>query len=117
MIATLMAAYGWKYFQLTWDIGYSNCLLPIFQGYFKKLLCCATEEAPMVIFLDSLDQISGADGAHSLMWLPTKLPPYVKFVVSSLPQLYGVLDNLFKIIPSRENRIEITPLGRCIIAI
>ena len=71
----------------------------------------------MVIFLDSLDQISGADGAHSLMWLPTKLPPYVKFVVSSLPQLYGVLDNLFKIIPSRENRIEITPLGRYIIAI
>ena len=65
----------------------------------------------MVLFLDSLDQISPADGAHSLMWLPTKLPPHVKFVVSSLPKLYGVLDTLFRIIPNKENRIEITPLG------
>lgn len=65
----------------------------------------------MIIFLDSLDQISPADGAHSLTWLPVKLPPYVKFVVSSLPKLYGVLDTLFKLIPNTESRIEIPPLG------
>ncbi|KAF6030702.1 hypothetical protein EB796_011001 [Bugula neritina] len=85
--------------------------LVLLQGYFKKLLSCATKESPMVIFLDSLDQISPTDGAHSLMWLPTRLPPNVKFVVSSLPKLYGVLDTLFKLISNKGNRIEITPLG------
>lgn len=69
----------------------------------------------MIIFLDSLDQISPADGAHSLTWLPTRLPLNVKLIVSSLPHLFGVLDTLLKLIPNPENRIEIQPLGENIV--
>ena len=33
--------------------------------HFKKLLALATAERPLVIFLDSLDQLSGANGKRS----------------------------------------------------
>ena len=57
--------------------------------HFKNLLLCATPEKPLMLFLDSLDQLSGADGAHQLAWLPIALPPHVKVVVSTLPNYYG----------------------------
>lgn len=36
-------------------------LSPLVQ-HFKKLLTLATKERPMIVFLDSLDQLSGANG-------------------------------------------------------
>lgn len=38
----------------------------------------------LVIFLDSLDQLSPAYGAHMLHWLPLLVPFYVRIVVSVL---------------------------------
>lgn len=79
--------------------------------YFKKMLSNATAERPIVIFLDSLDQLSSADGAHGLAWLPTTLPLHVKFVVSTLPNFCGILETAQKMIRSKESYIEIPPLG------
>jgi hypothetical protein len=39
---------------------------------------------PVVLFLDALDQLSSADDAHTLFWLPRPLPPGVKLVASVL---------------------------------
>lgn len=54
---------------------------------FMKCLNLSTKEKPLSIFLDSLDQLSLADNAQSLSWLPRELPEYARIVVSSLPYL------------------------------
>lgn len=45
----------------------------------------ADENQPLIIFLDALDQLSGENGAHELMWLPFQLPKNVHVIVSTLP--------------------------------
>eukprot|EP00808_Paulinella_micropora_P006915 g38548.t1 len=52
-----------------------------FPGY----LALARPDKPIVLFVDSLDQLSDRDGGRDLHWLPTTLPPYVKLVLSTLP--------------------------------
>lgn len=51
---------------------------------FPKRLALATSERPLTLFLDALDQLSDADGARSLIWLPAELPANVRIVVSAL---------------------------------
>ena len=52
---------------------------------FPVFLSSATKEQPLVILLDSLDQLSPQDGARKLIWFPRQLPLHVKFIVSTLP--------------------------------
>jgi hypothetical protein len=59
-----------------------------------RLLALASKEHPVVLFLDSLDQLQDADGGRALVWLPAKLPPFVRLVVSTLPVLGGCLATL-----------------------
>ncbi|KAK0046460.1 NACHT and WD repeat domain-containing protein 2 [Biomphalaria pfeifferi] len=87
-----------------------NDLAPL-QQYFKKLTTLASEEHPLVLFFDSLDQISGADGAHNLTWMPVILPPYVKVIISVLPNYFGLLDLLRTMIDNADSFIEVLPLG------
>lgn len=47
-------------------------------AHFKQLLCYATYEQPLLLFLDSVDQLTGAQDVNKVSWLPTKLPPYCK---------------------------------------
>jgi len=42
------------------------------------------ERVPVVLFLDALDQLSPADSAHTLYWLPRELATNVKLVLSVL---------------------------------
>ncbi|KAJ8313494.1 hypothetical protein KUTeg_008055 [Tegillarca granosa] len=79
--------------------------------HFKKVITCATEEKPLILCLDSLDQLSGSDGAHQLAWLPTTLPPNVKMIMSTLPRMYGILDTLKNMIEVEENYVQVLPLG------
>ena len=48
----------------------------------------------MVIFLDSLDQMGTANGGHKLDWLPARLAPNVKIIVSTLPKKLDILERL-----------------------
>jgi signal recognition particle GTPase len=52
---------------------------------FAKRLALASEGMPLVIFLDGLDQLSDAQHARGLAWLPGALPDHVRVVVSALP--------------------------------
>jgi WD40 repeat protein len=52
---------------------------------FARLMALATASRPLLLFLDALDQISRAESAHHLAWLPSRLPGHVAIVVSSLP--------------------------------
>jgi NACHT domain- and WD repeat-containing protein len=43
-----------------------------------------TDQRPIVLFLDALDQLNPADNARILYWMPRELKPNVKLVVSVL---------------------------------
>jgi hypothetical protein len=48
-----------------------------------RRLALATPEQPLILFLDALDQVSEADNARNLGWLPFELPPDVRLIVSA----------------------------------
>ena len=52
---------------------------------FPERLALASSGKPLLLFVDALDQLSDADAARSLAWLPAVLPSFVKLIVSSLP--------------------------------
>jgi WD40 repeat protein len=54
------------------------------QYAFREYLAKATEEHPLVLFLDALDQLNEGDPARLLQWLPEVLPLNVKLVLSTL---------------------------------
>ena len=59
-----------------------------YQGLTAELaerLKLASAERPLILLLDALDQLSDADRARGLAWLPGVLPAHVRLVVSSLP--------------------------------
>lgn len=74
---------------------------------FEHVLHYARAERPLVVLIDSLDQLDPANNARNLFWLPTHLPSYVKIIVSTLeedmyecfPMLKGFLppESLFSI--------------------
>lgn len=72
-------------------------------NYFKKLLESATPEKPLFIFLDSLDQLSPTNSAHSLSWMPVNLPKNAKIIVSTLTGYYGIIETLHNMIEIPEN--------------
>ncbi|XP_071805182.1 NACHT domain- and WD repeat-containing protein 1-like isoform X2 [Asterias amurensis] len=75
---------------------------------FVKFLQFATKAKPLVIFLDSLDQLSADHGAHRLAWLPKTLPPHVALIVSTLPKEHGILDKLKERLPNSGQYIQVT---------
>jgi len=59
---------------------------------FPKRLALATAEKSLIIFLDALDQLSDANNARNLVWLPAELPENVRLIVSTLPgECYEIL--------------------------
>ena len=77
---------------------------------FAELLKCATQQKPLVIIMDSLDQMSSAHHAHKLSWLPKELPKHVYMVLSTLPSLHQILDRLKKKV-DQKNFIRVQALG------
>ena len=61
---------------------------------FPRRLALATAERPLVIFLDSLDQLSDENNGRQLGWLPDTLPPHVHLVLSTLPEEGGCFAKL-----------------------
>jgi hypothetical protein len=54
---------------------------------FPQYLAKSTQERPLVLFLDSLDQLLDSNNAWQCGWLPTAWPaaPHTKVVLSTLP--------------------------------
>lgn len=53
---------------------------------FHRLLQNASASHPLVLLLDSLDHLHSYNMARELSWLPCKLPPHVKIVLSCLTE-------------------------------
>jgi hypothetical protein len=52
----------------------------------EKQMNLACADRPLIIFLDSLDQLSSSQDARSLIWLPDELPVYVSVISSTRPE-------------------------------
>ncbi len=52
---------------------------------FHDAMSLADDTKPLVVVLDSLDQLDSSDNGRLLSWMPPKLPPHVKMIVSTLP--------------------------------
>ena len=76
----------------------------------------ATKERPLIICLDSVEQLSSGEGSN-MSWLPTKLPPYCKFIVSCTkednnPALCADYEFLNQMLDAKEQFMEVEPLGK-----
>jgi len=74
---------------------------------FPKRLALATEETPLILSLDALDQLSDSNNARNLIWLPSDLPEHVRLIVSVLPG--ECLTALEKKLP-KESLVELKPM-------
>ncbi|XP_035676378.1 NACHT domain- and WD repeat-containing protein 1-like isoform X2 [Branchiostoma floridae] len=80
--------------------------------YLSTLLDKVSEkDRPLLILLDSLDQLSSVDRAYSLTWLPKSLPPNVHIVVSTLPEEFDLLKTLKRTIRSDSSYIQVPTLS------
>ncbi|KAL5015965.1 hypothetical protein ScPMuIL_005554 [Solemya velum] len=78
---------------------------------FHESLELATKRHPLVVILDSLDQLDVSDGARQLSWFPRELPPDVKLIVSTLPEdMYEILPRLKTIIDDKLNFLSVPVL-------
>lgn len=69
-------------------------------------------QRPLILVLDSLDQLSPSRQATSFLWLPHTLPANVHVVVSTLPDSEcGLLMALRSIVTEPSHFIDILPLG------
>ncbi|KAL3876006.1 hypothetical protein ACJMK2_033895 [Sinanodonta woodiana] len=55
-------------------------------------------KVPVVILIDSLDQLSPANNAYGMEWVPTLLPPNIKLILSTLPEEHNIRENLQKLL-------------------
>ncbi|XP_065202628.1 NACHT and WD repeat domain-containing protein 2 isoform X2 [Planococcus citri] len=90
-------------------------LVPL-TAYFKHLLTSATKEQPLIVFLDSVDQLTGTQDANKVSWLPTRLPSNCKLIVSCAAEEDNIevsrdYNLLRRMIDAPENFIEVTALG------
>ncbi|KAF5403833.1 hypothetical protein PHET_02801 [Paragonimus heterotremus] len=60
--------------------------------FYSLLRCYSNMGRWVVIFLDAIDQLDPADGAYNLSWLRSPLPNNVRLIISTLPEVGGILD-------------------------
>ncbi|OWF56817.1 NACHT and WD repeat domain-containing protein 1 [Mizuhopecten yessoensis] len=70
---------------------------------FKSALHLVKPTRPLVIILDSLDQLDPANNSRSLNWLPASLPDTVKVIVSTLE------DDVYECFPSLKRKLKKMP--------
>ncbi|KAI9580289.1 NACHT and WD repeat domain-containing protein 2 [Glossina fuscipes] len=90
-------------------------LVPL-TAHFKQLLTYASINQPLTLYLDSVDQLTGCQDSNNVSWIPTRLPPYCKIIIScanekSNPIVSHEYHVLRKMIDIDENFIEVTALG------
>jgi len=79
--------------------------------FWNECLPLATPEKPILLFLDSIDQLSKDDNAYRARWLPRMLPLNVSLMISTLPKDYNILENIQTVLPlDSTDYLEIQPL-------
>ncbi|XP_004923513.1 NACHT and WD repeat domain-containing protein 2 [Bombyx mori] len=91
-------------------------LVPL-TAHFKQLLTMASQNQPLLLFLDSVDQLTGIGTENNkVSWLPTRLPPHCKIIVTCAceeanPDVSKEYDVLRRMIDSEDSFLEVKALG------
>lgn len=96
-------------YALSWD-NIPDDHIPL-MTYARSLLSNATDDQPLLIFLDSMEQLTGRNEANRLTWLPNNLPPNVKMVVSVLSGENSFDYKLLQQLVDHDQFVEVDPLG------
>ena len=85
-------------------------------AYLKELLKLANKNKPLMIFLDSVDELTGSQDANKMSWLPLSLPEHCKIVVSCTyeegnPALMEDFQFIRQMVEDDKQFLQITPLG------
>jgi hypothetical protein len=67
------------------------------EDFLQTLTSLPSDEKPLFVIIDSLDQLDDSDEGRGLMWLMpllTKLPCHIKIVLSTLPDYKDVFSCL-----------------------
>ena len=81
--------------------------------YFEALLTkIDTEEKPLVMILDSVDQLSESDYAFEMKWLPLELPPNVHLIISMHNNAHDVLYNTRRILRDPDAFVEVDYMSK-----
>ncbi|EDO31117.1 predicted protein, partial [Nematostella vectensis] len=82
--------------------------------HFHELLSTlsVSAERPLVLVLDSVDQLSPSYNAHLMNWLPKSLSDHIKIVISVLPGYYEILPTLQRSLTDTNCYIEVPTLSR-----
>ncbi|KAM9330625.1 NACHT domain- and WD repeat-containing protein 1 [Gastrophryne carolinensis] len=81
--------------------------------FFHQTLTMVSKQSSetLILFLDSLDQLSPSEGAHRLHWLPKECPANVHIVLSTLPNEWGILKTLKENISDTASYFEVQSLS------
>ncbi|CAH8560665.1 unnamed protein product [Heterobilharzia americana] len=65
----------------------------ILNTFYDLLAQLSNMQRYVILFLDAIDQLEPSDGAYFLGWIRVPLPRYVKFIISTLPDIGDILDH------------------------
>lgn len=85
--------------------------LIIYMPSLLKSVSTHASQIPLLLVLDSLDQLEDSHRAYKCKWLPRKCPKGVQIVLSTLPDMFEILDRLKEIIVDDERFIPVKPLS------
>eukprot|EP00062_Callorhinchus_milii_P006970 gi/632948271/ref/XP_007889499.1/ PREDICTED: leucine-rich repeat and WD repeat-containing protein KIAA1239-like [Callorhinchus milii] len=79
---------------------------------FASLLAASTEQRPLIIIIDAIDQISEAVSDRTLWWFPKLLPPFVRLIISAAPKKFGLVERFRTFYPNAMTYVELKPRQR-----
>ncbi|CAL8080693.1 unnamed protein product [Calicophoron daubneyi] len=80
----------------------------VLNTFYDLLKQLSSQDRWVLIFLDAIDQLDPSNGAYSLGWIRTPLPPKVRMVISGLPDVGGIIDSFRDLLAVSQKTIEQT---------
>lgn len=92
-------------------VGYKTMknLLEYLPRFFRRV--ASSLKKPVVILLDSIDQLGPAHDAYAMKWLPLLLPSNMKLIISTLPKEHNILDTIQDLMPDQEQYVSVPSLS------
>ncbi|XP_020391854.2 NACHT and WD repeat domain-containing protein 2-like [Rhincodon typus] len=79
---------------------------------FTRLLEESSEQHPLIIMIDAVDQISETHRTRAFWWLPKSLPPFTKLVISTTLKNYEIAQKSMQLNPDAADLLEVKPRER-----
>ncbi|XP_060682178.1 NACHT and WD repeat domain-containing protein 2-like isoform X1 [Hemiscyllium ocellatum] len=86
--------------------------IDILVNCFINLLEESSEQHPLTIMIDAVDQISETHSTRAIWWLPKSLPPFTKLVISTTLKKYEIAQKSMQLNPDAAHFLELKPRER-----